>query len=640
MHIEICKELIDREFNNGWETNLDLSSPEKFKEKNPRFIGVLDTLLKNCFINLNLSVLKGEYILDKDFNLHLDKVSESLQFYLNINLTNGSIESEEEISGLLLDKLINPLNQSIKEYRGFYKEIINKYSVPFRISLLNAKRIERSLNDRTAQNYFHQFIDFNIELAKIDHNLAVKDIILQRLLIIYHEISEQKGNDYIQLILKNKCSYLLKKILIKFGRDPKKYYYAIDFEDQSLDPTKFDSGIFREFEDKTEQLQPDDGIMILSPELKDRIETLKNDFLSNKRYEKFEDYFLLVSELKQDKSSDVRIEKLRKSFNKWESDQVKWESDQVKFNQYVFAISQIYFYNNHVSYKLKHCELKISEIKRLFDSVKADQDELKIQNYFPYLKICNTLIEKFKRELEGEYFNSTELGKILDLLTSHLEKELFNAFEWCSDRNFLPFQQPFNECCLPKKNVNGKDEIENLFLASSFVLPINYQKVKIDIDDIKREISELKVKLELSKERVELEKIKTEIQKTDRRHIEILSVFAAIVIFASSSIQIYKGGFTLNDSLRFMLVFGYCLVLFIVIIWMITRSDGFKPNKLPLTHRIAISILFLSTIAAFSMIDISDKSSSNIQTVKSTKIVTPIVNDSIKRPSNDSITIK
>lgn len=600
MHVLDCKDLIAEHFKKDWEKLLDLSSSEDFIEKNQDFTGSLDTLIKKCFIHLNLSVLKGEYVINKEFTDDLTKLEDSLDFFSTINFEDDQLAKgiEEIITGTLLARVIDPLRFAIKEYRGFYCAIKNKCSYPYRVSILNAKSKDDSLIDRTSRTYLRQFIDFNIELARIDHNLAIKEEVLQKLLLFLDAITQKQGDDKVQAILKDKCSYLIIKILTKYKHDPLKYYYAINFEDKSLNINGFKAGVYGEFLNKTSLLQNNSNSdTSVCPAIREKVKNVKINFHKNEKLEKYEDFLLLISDLKKSSYSTKEIEKLIHCFN-----ELGIESS--CFNEAAFTISGIYFENNLISKNLESDKISIEEIKTIFHSVKDKQEETQIFNYYPFLKISKILINRGKIEIAKEIIDFECLNGIVVLLKSHIEEELFSSFEWCSDRNFLPFQLPFNECCLLKTDKDEKDKtFMNLFLASSFVLPVNYQKVKNEIDKIKREIDELNAKIEfhksINKEKTELEKIKNEIQKTDRKHVEILSVFAAIVIFASSSVQVYKSSISLNDSLRFMLVFAYSLAMFIVLIWMITRVDGFSGKKLPWTHWIVILILVVATISAF-----------------------------------------
>ena len=150
-------------------------------------------------------------------------------------------------------------------------------------------------------------------------------------------------------------------------------------------------------------------------------------------------------------------------------------------------------------------------------------------------------------------------------------RDSYENYEWCKDKNFLSFQLPANECKI-------KYAEYNIFLSSSFVLPINYEKILRELTELSRKLEKYKTLFEvhenLKSEKTIIKELRENIEKNDRRSIEILGIFAAIVLFTSSSVQIFSiKGVDFKQALKFMLCYSYSLTLFIFLIWLITREN-------------------------------------------------------------------
>lgn len=83
------------------------------------------------------------------------------------------------------------------------------------------------------------------------------------------------------------------------------------------------------------------------------------------------------------------------------------------------------------------------------------------------------------------------------------------------------------------------------------------------------------------------------LKKVKKNNIQILSVFAALVIFAVGNIQVFKIVETLKEAVIFMLTLAYSLCLFAIVIWFIV---SYKKVKMSLAHYFLIGALFLGLL--------------------------------------------
>ena len=284
------------------------------------------------------------------------------------------------------------------------------------------------------------------------------------------------------------------------------------------------------------------------------------------------------------------------------------------FDQWALDVSCTYVYNNILSLTLRSSN-ELVEIRQLFQKVKRDQELKEVWNYYPFLKIAKKV-----NVLTTELFNIEEVSDIkikehIDLLEMCI-KELNVCYLWCFERLNWSFQPTLNECI--KEFVIGGETIK-VFTASSFVVPINYKKVKEQIDELKDELRNHKelrssfLLIEKEKGRIiketekkandRIEYFQKENQGLLKQNIEILSIFAAIVLFVSGNIQIFTRINTLNSAIAFTLAFGYVISVFILLISLVIKTgieDAFKKFKKRVLWFLAISaaIFYLTIIFA------------------------------------------
>ena len=605
MYLEECNKSLSEYFPDNWEQQFASSTESDVEQTNNILADLTAHLSKSAkifFKSLNLSVLSGEYISISDFEDYIKKIEKTLTLISEIDEGLVPIQYRGNFQDLLYIGFTKPLVQAINNYLGHYKKIKRKYNNPDRQSLFEAISKKNLHIPENHPNWTYtllgEFINFTLRLSYIDHVLVVRAKQLEDLILIYHNLEERKKknpDDIIVILLFDKCSFLLKKLLIRFDRDPGNYYYALDFEDKIIDQERFSPGNFEVFNQATKIQYVDSKLERTYHQFKENSKNFIKDWKNSKKLS-FEGYHSIVKYHKE--FNNTSIEKLTEIIAKFKTS----HSSDNSFDEWASNVSYIYLNNNLLSFRLKQNNLSIRKIEEVFNETLILQSDLEIKNYFPFLKICKALLNIAEKELNKLPDSHINIDKIIKLI-GKVEKEMLLCFEWCSDHHFIPFQLPFHECT---KTVTIKDNSYSLFLASSFILPINFEKVNRELEEVQRNIKDYKSKYDIHvsirEEKEEIKNIKEAIQKTDKRHIEILSIFAAIVLFVSSNIQVFSKAETFIDALRFMLVFAYILILFVVVIWFITREQGFKIRKMPFVHWFFIGLLSLSTIGALYMI--------------------------------------
>jgi hypothetical protein len=176
----------------------------------------------------------------------------------------------------------------------------------------------------------------------------------------------------------------------------------------------------------------------------------------------------------------------------------------------------------------------------------------------------------------------------------------------------VPFQLCFSDCKSDYVINSGDYGDFRLFFFSSFVVPIDYIGEQKKLSDLQLR----KIKFEtLSTTYIKLKAVVEEVKETsdklrnsERRSIEILAIFSAISLFSVGSIQILTNEAVGQDPMLFykiVMSFGYCLILFVLVIWIITRNNL---KEIHWYHWLMMLILITSSafvIGNFSKINVA-----------------------------------
>ena len=143
-----------------------------------------------------------------------------------------------------------------------------------------------------------------------------------------------------------------------------------------------------------------------------------------------------------------------------------------------------------------------------------------------------------------------------------------------------------------------------IFISSSYVVPVDYEKEEKRIEKLQSDLIKLKAIIEAKKsidsailklraENKSLQKevrslkensitetkritdtVQSDLKENQKSNIQILAIFAGIVIFASGTIQIFKGASNIKDATIFMLLFASALSIISLSIWLLFTSKS------------------------------------------------------------------
>lgn len=638
----------------------DLTEKEAENKSTDSLI-ILTELINHFVDKFYFSVLSGEYITDENFDSKLHTISDNL----------GKVDSESNDQILINAK--KQIRSLITNYRHYNKKIHSKYERPDKIELFSSF-ID---NDDSPWLYSGDELEIKCDvfkwlvlpLSELDHNLSVRaDHDSFRNILIYltrlSEIREIEGSP-IKFLLESKCKILLFKLAKRVEQDDKKYYYTHNLSDKEFDINETIPMYFRAFIDDVELQYYDD---IGKPDLKNRFTDYckgNKDKIGHNSTLSLQEAHGLVKYFKdKNNSGENSLKSLVAEFK------IPSEPDEHIFNKRAKKVGCHYLLNNYFSFLVFKDSSSHEDILDELNKIQDDQIQDDVENYFPYLRYCEYLIKLLENDIQNGENDNSHSENLVNKFDQFF-KILMNKYEWCYDRNFLAFMPTFEEC-VKTENINDQDY--KLFIASSFVLPINYAQVKRQIDELYQKYTKFKLisdvrnfqdkansvlDLKIEKRTREFADIEDRVKESERKNIEILGIFAAIVLFTMSNIQIFSKIDYVKDAILFMLIMAYCMCMFIVVIWLITRDKGYFGkdddykaiiNKTPTLHKVIIGLLIISTVTSliytapyFNSIksDSREKKFENIglqiDTLKSNDLKT----DSILRTKiNTQITVK
>jgi hypothetical protein len=606
----------------NWLSKYDFS--EKNKDNSIKeIIGRINLCINTIFEKLNISILAGEIFYEMNYQDKLDELT-SMISNIQVGIEVDDNDITLELNNIFHNSFIEPFFLAKKSILRLNHSFNKKLSNQGGKWLFVAEKITNNSSDLIDNSNFKDQITVlqtNIKIASIDIDLSIDEKILSDL-ILFKKVLEEIEFEYKYLsLIKDKCNFLIKKVLFRIKQDNKySYLYAIDYQDKELTFDDVKPGKFSYFDNITKKHYSSKDECYTKGEI-----DLIKEKLRKKESLTYIEIHQLTKVFKDQNNNHKQVAEILSLFNsKYDVEIV--QEDLSLFNKQSLYTMKNYMLNNEFSIFLEKKKLQFQDIEDKLDNIRQNQLDTGVKNYFPFLKCCNYIDTVLNDEFKKKELNFSFLNELLNKFKQIL-KEAYECLEWCKDRNFLAFQLPSYEC-----NYFIQEDNLNLFLSSSFVLPINFEKVQLELNELKRKegkyLTLIEVQENLEGQKKTIIKLRESVDKADRRSIEILGIFSAIVLFASGSIQIFSiENLTMSDALKFMLAFSYSLVLFIFLIWVITRENIKSLSKVHVGFFIG---LVASTLIALTFVINSDnknakkKANENKQLVKEKVIKTNV----------------
>lgn len=533
---------------------------------------------------LHFSVISGEYVEDltsarqilDQIEGYLMSLAASIDFSGFPNMTNAS-------QLIFTDAFLLPIRDSLNNYKILI-DFVNRHlnyqpGTSMIFSVMTNEETGRNSIDTSARSESELF-QMNLEVALIDHFLSFQKRTFRKLLMLQHRISKVPTPTEVSDIVSKKCNFLIYKLSFRLQQTKKKYEYAINLNYSSVNLIAV-----TEFDTLNDLIKGhyDEGI---NPSIYNlRREQALAEFEKPTNSLKLDQYHALIKYFKDDVKSITKLQRLENCYEVFYNAKVNGPIS--NFDRKAYDIAFCYLENNLLSLELERKKITLNNWESKFKKYTERAEQFKSSNFFPYFKI----IKEFLSPEIVAQFNKQD-GYDFALISSLIEKYEINLKKLientgiCEEMGYLPFQADFEAANVEIKTINGS--FQKCFLCSSFVLPLDYLNFKDSLEAYKAELTKFKAMLDnqrlMLKDRKNIQSMKADIERTDKRHIEILSIFAAIVMFVSNEIQIFTKITNMADAVAYTLFFAYGLGVFVLLIWFITRPEGVSWKSFSLVH--------------------------------------------------------
>lgn len=538
MELQVCYEKYKVEFGNEKWSHIDYNDGEACQA----FYNKIQDFIEFSFIHLTRSILSGEYIREKNFGEILEKFKNELSDIPNPPVVPVST-SQERIQ-LEFFYLGASLFNAIVSYESFFFIIRNKYKKGnYENSNVWLRRFFRN-TDR--HSLLETFCNITISICEYEYYLLVDDERAYKLLEMRDSIEiiankSSVGVKEICTLLLQKTAFILRRVRIEPLR-----YITSNLKEETIYPDKLDVGDYSLFEKICEQCSDpdsdskDDKIAPFVFKMRDYRTSLKNEMDIKSMDDVIADfkraYGIYKSDPKQQKSEMERI-----------SDEFSWDS---VYN---------YLYNCRFSFLTRvKKDIKLKKIKEELRVIEDIQAATYIQNFHPYDKAIQSIIDCIQRHIDKEDINDhlmedkfSELERLIPLYKERIE--------WCKSHVFIAFQLPFEESCV----YSEKYEL-NLFVPSPFANNDDYDALAKRADSYEQQYKSQKMIYAVTKEKVEIDKIKSSIKNTDKKAFDLIAIFTTAITFLFGIVNI----FIMNDEVNLPLLIcntmglGVLLILF------------------------------------------------------------------------------
>ncbi|MBF0576384.1 hypothetical protein [Dysgonomonas sp. GY617] len=541
---------------------------------------------RDAFILISKSILCGEYIfLDNFENLILEfqvkEVSKSATLLNNdINSNEGRFGFIKSDTYKLFYKTTVDLEKTLKRYknlRNIAEEKIN-LSRDVKNSLFNF--VDAKVSEITNE-YFKKLNEYVILLAEFDYLLSLENIDLQREVIIMMEFleSEKKVQNkdlrLIYSILYDKCCFFILVVL------QGEHLYSINFEIKKIDINKLEAGILQ-------NVVKHSNILSSKEESDYSLEFVSN-YISRTSNRTLLDYVHTMKYYKKICEDIGSVDELILDFDNFYNN---YETQNQNFlsiyNLYSLNTVKNYLHNSQFSLHLKQNNFSYLRLRDCINKIISLQNQTAIKNYYPFKKSCEflmkDLVKEFGREEIIENVISDKIEYFKKLISYYREN-----LGWCRTRNFYRFQLFFEEnnhnCSgsgfkifipIISKPINFKHEEE---IIDSYRLEIvNFENLKSTLEKQNKLLTEineekanvLSLKSDIVKAKNEIQETKSIIEKeskeTQKRNIELLSIFAGAITFLFGiTVEIFSSRTDLAyiETIKHLGILGVIILLFV-----------------------------------------------------------------------------
>ena len=576
-------------------------------------IDALNTNIQNIISSLFDSVLIGEY-LDKEIDKQLEWIRNNLTY--TEQLENEILPNKDKYKAILL--LLNSLKTKTNEIQN----IINYYllfSEDIKIIINNPEKDEifilskskyQSVNDSETLKLF----TLNLFLCFSDILFTEKQDCYQEITYVKELLSEKR---FLNLNLNPQIEKMKKKasfLLFKWCKRAELRGFSMLKEDKIKEYKEDINNFGGKWKDWVTYIEnhhyKEDEKHLFVEKIKESYIKIEDKGLKNFTCQDIYSY------IKYHKEIDKKIDKLDEIISFLDKGRFRTTDN---YDKNIRTIIYNYARNNRFSLFTETCDNR-EELKEEYNKI----DNKDNRNYFLQYKFIDKSIELLNAELNEKNENITieqveEIEKYLEDIEPEYKTYKTNI-EWILEHIYFIYRVSFKECI-----------IDDIFIYSSFLLPLDNRKSKDRFEKITDDFRELKSQLPLfrkmaefngdvSKVKEELLQFDEKIEKHDTKTIELMGLFSAIIAFVMGSIPTFQYLKNIFDVGIFFVVFATSLISFLLVLLFITgRIKVNKEQKWwesPILYFYAAMIIIASVLSYFNPKDNERKTTTLKQTEK------------------------
>lgn len=552
------------------------------------------------FLNSNLtstadffieSILVGEYLnVSEDV---FDELNRSLNsIYDNLAVDLLFIENPEILTKV--ESFISGFKLISSEYNNFYK-IISLYNtnpsidVLFSSSTTLSKVLSENSFDKEVINGFNNFY-WTLSVNQSDHFFDESIDYFKKLIDLENSINNIKHPFKHISGISLKLSFLKYKWAIRqitTNKEVKSSTIKCYLIDNNLFSVS-DTPVFTSNNEKiniwTEYLNHHYGYDDSNDYFLKKYDELK---LKNPRDCDFYELHFLIKYHKDIKKNYINLSKI---VNEIESREPSFTNKSLFYKNLNYAL------NNQFSCLVKETNIDEKDVLELRNKIIAFQDMSSNDNFFVELRYLEYRIKRLNELIKNREVLDTEiqikkhLTEIRDLF-ANCEKKI----NWSENHHNLLFQLPYKESLV----AYNSDNLEKIYFASSFLLPLSVEQAEYDLQKLKIEFNNkfnhMEVLESLDKEFNLIKELKNNVENTDKKSIETITIFTAIISFIVGTVSGFKFIDSFFKALIFLVVFSTCLFTFVILVFISTKGFEVIKNrtKLFLGFYTSISIILL-----------------------------------------------
>ena len=557
-------------------------------------LNVLNPASIKFYKELNFSIISGEYVQDLDgAEVFISQIETFVTSLANFDVTGFpymTLFSQQ----VFTESFLQPVRRSLRQYNALISVIARRISHQAGASMIFHEVIDDpvSSNNFSAAISLSKLFQVNVNISEIDHRLSYDKTTFKRLLLLQNQLTKLALPSPELELITAKCGFLLYKLSFRLQQSKKSFHYAIDFSYSTVQLTEITQ--FVRYNDIIKG-HYDKG---MNPSgFNTRVAAAQLKFGAPNNILNLDDFHALIKKYKDVEPDIPRLVALKNKYEAWYNRATNQTIS--PFDKRAYDIDFCYIENNLFSLELDQKKINLENWETKLESYTNRATNLNNSNFFPYYKV----IDKFLGpEIKRQFKQNDEQGLIVikELLVKYednLNLLILNT-GICEETEYIAFQANYETAITDFIDSHGS--VHKCFVSSAFVLPLDYSKFKDELEAYKAELTKFRtmygIQKLLQKDHKAIQKVKEEIDKTDKRHIEILSIFAALVMFVSSEIQIFSKIVYMRDAVTFTLFFAYGLGLFVLMIWFITRPNGIKRKSFSFSHRLIFGLFLVGTL--------------------------------------------